>query len=95
MLDPRLLRTELAATAALLARRGVTLDVERIEELESTRKRLQMATQELQNERNSRSKQIGKAKAAGQDIQPLLAEVANLGDKLKAAQDGLSTYRSS
>ena len=89
MLDPRLLRTELTQVAEQLARRGFVLDVERISELESRRKALQVQTQELQNERNTRSKSIGKAKAAGQDLQPLLAAVADLGDKLKAAEDGL------
>ena len=86
MLDPRLLRTELETTATRLKRRGVVLDIERIQELEALRKRLQVAAEELQNERNSRSRQIGKSKAAGEDIQPLLNEVANLGDRLKNAQ---------
>jgi seryl-tRNA synthetase len=89
MLDPRLLRNELEATASQLKRRGVVLDVARIQSLEESRKRLQVAAEELQNQRNSRSKQIGKAKAAGEDIQPLLAEVTDLGDKLKTAQDEL------
>jgi seryl-tRNA synthetase len=93
MLDPRLLRTELEATAAQLKRRGVLLDVARIQSLEESRKRLQVAAQELQNQRNSRSKQIGKAKAAGEDIQPLLAEVAELGDQLKRAQDELNAVQ--
>lgn len=90
MLDPRLLRTELEATAEQLKRRGVELDVARIQSLEESRKRLQVNAQELQNQRNSRSKQIGKAKAAGEDIQPLLAEVADLGERLKKAQDELN-----
>lgn len=89
MLDPRLLRTEIDAVAKQLARRGVKLDVAKFNSLEARRKELQVATQELQNERNSRSKQIGRAKAAGEDIQPLLAEVADLGDRLKATQDEL------
>jgi len=93
MLDPRLLRNELEATAAQLARRGMTLDVAKIADLEARRKALQVTAQELQNERNSRSKGIGKAKAAGQDIQPLLAEVADLGDKLKAAQEELNAVQ--
>jgi seryl-tRNA synthetase len=93
MLDPRLLRNELEETATKLKRRGVELDVERIKTLEDSRKHLQVAAQELQNERNSRSKQIGKAKASGEDIQPLLAEVANLGDKLKTAQDDLTSVQ--
>ncbi|MET0107247.1 MAG: serine--tRNA ligase [Sedimenticola sp.] len=90
MLDPRLLRNDLENTAQQLARRNVQLDVSLIASLEAKRKELQVSAQELQNERNSRSKGIGKAKAAGEDIQPLLAEVADLGDKLKAAQDELN-----
>ncbi|WP_435684324.1 serine--tRNA ligase [Sedimenticola selenatireducens] len=93
MLDPRILRTELETTADQLKRRGVVLDVEQFQSLEESRKRLQVAAQELQNQRNSRSKQIGKAKAAGEDIQPLLAEVADLGEKLKNAQDELNNVQ--
>ncbi len=90
MLDPRLLRNDLDNTAEQLARRGYQLDKERISGLEARRKELQVQAQELQNERNSRSKSIGRAKAAGEDIQPLLAEVAELGDKLKDLQEALN-----
>ncbi|MCU7862248.1 MAG: serine--tRNA ligase, partial [Candidatus Thiodiazotropha sp. (ex Lucinoma kastoroae)] len=90
MLDPRLLRNNLGEVAQQLARRGYQLDTQQISELEERRKRLQVESQELQNTRNSRSKSIGKAKAAGEDIQPLLAEVAQLGDKLKALQEALT-----
>ncbi len=93
MLDPRLLRNELESTAEQLARRGFVLDVARLAELETRRKQLQVDLQELQNQRNSRSKEIGKAKAAGQDIQPLLEEVADLGDRLKQAQEDLSSVQ--
>ncbi len=93
MLDPRLLRNELDATAQQLARRGLKLDTGQIAALEIRRKELQVAAETLQNERNSRSKQIGKAKAAGEDIQPLLGEVADLGDKLKQAQDDLGAVQ--
>jgi seryl-tRNA synthetase len=93
MLDPRLLRTELDETAAQLARRGFRLDRERIEKLEARRKALQVAAQELQNERNTRSKAIGKAKAAGEDIQPLLAEVSDLGAKLENREKELSAVQ--
>ena len=89
MLDPKRLRSELDAVIAGLSRRGFTFDRERFEALEARRKELQVATQDLQNERNSTSKSIGKAKAAGEDIQPLLDAVANLGDELKAAQQKL------
>ncbi len=90
MLDPRLLRNELEQTAAKLERRGLRLDVARIAELESRRKALQVEAQELQNQRNSRSKAIGKAKAAGEDIQPLLDEVAGLGERLKQSEEELA-----
>jgi seryl-tRNA synthetase len=90
MLDPRLLRNNLQEVAAQLARRGFPLDTQRISALEERRKQLQVDAQELQNERNSRSKNIGKAKAAGEDIEPLLAQVAELGDKLKSLQDALT-----
>ena len=92
MLDPKLLRTELEDVLAKLARKGFELDREQFEKLEQQRKTLQVDTQNLQNERNTKSKSIGKAKAQGQDIQPLLDEVADLGDKLKQAEhqlDGL------
>ncbi len=89
MLDPKLLRSNLQDVANTLKRRGMTLDTSAIEALEARRKELQMRTQELQNERNTRSKSIGKAKAAGEDIQPLLDEVASLGDALKEAENEL------
>jgi seryl-tRNA synthetase len=87
------LRTELDYVAEQLARRGVELDTERFDSLEARRKALQIQTQELQNQRNTRSKSIGKAKAAGEDIQPLLAEVADLGDRLKAAEAELAALQ--
>lgn len=86
MLDPKQLRNEPDAVAAELARRGYTLDTEQLQRLEQERKEAQQEAQALQTERNSRSKMIGKAKAAGEDIEPLLAEVASLGDKHKAAE---------
>jgi len=89
MLDPQLLRSELSQTAEKLARRGFVLDVETFAQLEQRRKKIQIETESLQSERNSRSKKIGQAKAAGEDIQPLLDEVASLGDKLKEAETEL------
>ncbi len=93
MLDPRLIRTELASVAAKLATRGFELDTTKLESLESRRKEIQVKTQELQAERNARSKSIGKAKASGEDIAPLLAEVGKLGDDLKAAEQALSALQ--
>ena len=86
MLDPKLLRSELETTAARLARRGHTLDMERIGALETLRKTLQVRAQELQNQRNTHSKTIGRAKATGQGIQPLLDEIAGLGGALKQTE---------
>ena len=90
MLDIKLLRNDLDAVTQQLARRGFVLDSSAFQMLEDKRKTLQSATQDLQNERNTRSKNIGKAKASGEDIQPLLAEVSDLGDKLKAAEQELA-----
>ena len=86
MLDPKLIRTDIAAVAAQLKRRGYDLDVADIESLEVKRKECQVKTEQLQSERNSKSKSIGKAKAAGEDIQPLLDEVAGLGASLDKAK---------
>ena len=93
MLDPQVLRADLDFVAAQLARRGLTLDTARIEALETRRKAIQVRTQELQGERNSRSKLIGQAKKAGEDVGPLLARVADLGDQLKAAEVELATVQ--
>ena len=93
MLDPQVLRADLDFVAAQLARRGLTLDTARIEALETRRKAIQVRTQELQGERNSRSKLIGQAKKAGEDVGPLLARVADLGDQLKAAEVELTTVQ--
>ena len=93
MLDPALLRSQPAETAARLATRGYTLDVARIESLEAERKRIQVRTQELQNLRNTRSKAIGQAKAKGEDVAALLAEVAGFGEELKASEAELDGVR--
>ena len=93
MLDPKRLRTELDEVAAQLARRGFQLDMENIRALEERRKTLQVDTQNLQNARNSRSKAIGQAKARGEDIQLLLAEVADLGERLKADEQQLAALQ--
>ncbi len=90
MLDPRLIRADISAVATQLKRRGYDLDVTAIEALESKRKQHQVHTEQLQSERNTKSKSIGKAKAAGEDIQPLLDEVAGLGESLDKAKAELS-----
>lgn len=89
MLDSKYFRSELAETAARLATRGLTLDVEKIAALESQRRELAVTTQDLQNLRNTKSKSIGQAKARGEDIAPLLAEVDGLGVQLEQAKTQL------
>ena len=94
MLDPALLRTQPAELADRLRRtRGIELPVGEIERLESERKRIQVRTQELQNLRNTRSKAIGQAKAKGEDVSALMAEVAGFGDELKASEIELERIR--
>ena len=93
MLDSHLLRQDLEGVARILAKRGLRLDTAAIERLEQERKRIQVETQELQQQRNARSKEIGKAKASGQDMQPLTREVAELGDRLKNCESVLARVR--
>ncbi|QJD29794.1 serine--tRNA ligase [Methylococcus geothermalis] len=94
MLDPRLVRSQLEQTAQQLARRGFILDVEAFRALEERRKSVQVETQNLQNERNTRSKSIGQAKARGEDIEPLLAAVQGLGDQLQEKEAELASIQS-
>ncbi len=89
MLDQKQLRNDIETVAKKLALRGYELDISAFNALEVQRKELSVKTQDLQNERNTKSKGIGKAKAQGQDIEPLLAEVATLGDELDAAKKQL------
>ncbi|HYW93936.1 MAG TPA: serine--tRNA ligase [Gammaproteobacteria bacterium] len=93
MLDPRRLRNELDDVAARLRRRGFELDVNAFRRLERTRRQVQVETEELRNERNVRSREIGKAKAAGHDIQPLIDRVSSLGERLEAAEARLEEAR--
>ncbi|MBO9663093.1 serine--tRNA ligase [Dokdonella sp.] len=90
MLDPALLRSHLDTVAERLATRGFALDRSAIESLEARRKQAQTETQELQNLRNTRSKAIGQAKAKGEDVAALMAEVAGIGDQLKANEHTLA-----
>jgi len=82
MLDPKLLRSDIESVAKALEKRHYKLDVASINQLEAQRRDIQIKTEELQAERNSRSKTIGQAKAAGQDIEPLKAEVNKLNEEL-------------
>ena len=93
MLDPKRLRQDCQAVAAQLALRGYTLDVAAFEALEVERKALQVCTEQLRQARNDASKQIGKAKAQGEDVQPILAAVAETGEQLKACEDELAALQ--
>ncbi len=93
MLDIQLLRNDLDGTAARLAARGYTLDTAGFQTLEAERKQLQTRTQELQAKRNASSKQIGMAKAKGEDVSVIMAEIATLGDELKAAETALEALQ--
>ena len=93
MLDSKLFRTQLQDVAERLASRGYVLDIARFEGLESQRKAVQMRTEQLQAERNSRSKSIGQAKARGEDIAPLLAEVDRMGGDLDQAKRELDAIQ--
>lgn len=95
MLDPRLIRSELDQVESQLARRAFRLDTAAFAKLESRRREVQAKTQSLQSERNSRSKLIGQAKAKGEDIQPLLAEMDSFGDDLKRMEAELDEIQTS
>jgi seryl-tRNA synthetase len=90
MLDPKLLRSDPDAVAANLARRGFKLDVAQLNSLEEVRKKWQVRADELRNEKNVHAKTVGKAKAQGQDIAPLLKQVETLGTELAAAEAELA-----
>ena len=94
MLDPKRVRSEPETVAQLLKKKGYTLDVGAFSALEEKRKTLQVDTESLQNERNTKSKNIGKAKAAGKDIAPLLAEVENLKSALHEKESELDAVAS-
>ena len=90
MIDPKRLRNEAKAIAANLARRGFRFDAEAFLQADEQRKRLQVETDELRQERNRSAKSIGQAKAKGEDIQPLLDAVQDLGVRLDAAENELA-----
>ena len=93
MLDIQLLRNDLDHVASRLAARGFKLDTAAFVALEAQRKEVQTRTQELQARRNASSRQIGMAKAKGEDAAPILAEVATLGEALKAAEEQLAVIQ--
>lgn len=93
MLDPKSVRSDPAAIALTLKKKGFELDVEHFRTLEAKRKTLQQKAENTQAERNARSKDIGKAKAAGEDIAPLLTEVNALKAAHESAQQELKAVQ--
>lgn len=93
MLDPKLLRTEPDKVAANLKRRGFILDVAKLQAMEEQRKKWHVRVDELRNERNTNAKSVGKAKAQGEDIAPLLKQVDDLGKQLAAAEVELNAVQ--
>ncbi|GGE72815.1 serine--tRNA ligase [Streptosporangium jomthongense] len=89
MLDPKLVRNQTEEIARRLAIKHFAFDIAAFEKLEERRRALQVSTETLQSEQNKKSKSIGKAKAAGEDIQPLLDEVESLKARKSQAEDEL------
>jgi len=94
MLDQKLVRNDLAFVAEKQQVRNVEIDQQQFSMLEDTRRKVQQHCEELQAKRNSSSKAIGQAKAKGEDAQPILDEVAKLGDALKTAETELADVQS-
>ena len=90
MLESKLLRGNIDFVVEQLKRRNFSFDVDEFNKLEDQRKVIQVQTQDLQNLRNTKSKAIGQAKASGENIEPLLEEVSDLGEKLDNAKSALN-----
>ncbi len=87
MLDPKLVRGSMETVAAQLKKRGVVLDIAKFNTLEDKRKQLQVKMQDLQNERNVRSKEVGIAKASGKNVDEALKSLKELSDSLKKVEE--------
>ena len=90
MLDPKIIRSDAQTIAVALKKKKFELDVDRLAELDSQRKILQTATEGLQNERNLRSKSIGKAKAAGEDVSEILSSMDSIKTDLEEKKEQLN-----
>ena len=95
MLDPKLIRTDLNILAERLKVKNFDLDVVLLEELEDARKVLQLETEKLQNERNTKSKSIGKAKALGEDFGEILNDMESLKSLLETKKNQLNEVQES
>ena len=94
MLDPKVFRNDIERVVANLRRRNFSFDVERYEHLEGARRAIQSQCEALQADRNARSKTIGRAKAAGEDVAPLLATIDTLKAELSEAETTLKSVQS-
>jgi len=95
MIDPQLLRNDIEAVAAALKVKGHTVDVTAYQALEAKRKLLQIESEELQAKRNAKSKEIGRIKAQGGDVDALMREVNSFADRMKQAQVELDDVKQS
>lgn len=93
MLDPKLIRSNLPDVAGQLLKKGYKLDVGTLQQLDDQRRVIQITTEQLQNERNMRSKNIGQAKSAGEDAAPLIAQMNQIGSDLEAAKEQLKAVQ--
>lgn len=93
MLDPKLIRSSIDRVAAQLKKRGFILDVAKFNALEEQRKQLQVKMQDLQNERNVRSKEVGQAKAASKNVDDVLKNLKELSDSLKLVEEQFATLQ--
>lgn len=93
MLDSKLVRNSIDTIAARLLTRGFVLDVAKFNAMEEQRKEMQVRMQDLQNERNVRSKEVGLAKAQGKDVNDVLKSLKELSDSLKSLEDQFATLQ--
>lgn len=94
MLDPKLVRNDINAVAAQLKKRGFVVDIDQFNALEERRKNLQIKMQDLQNERNVRSKEVGQAKATGKNVEDVLKSLKELSDTLKQVEEECNAAQS-
>ena len=94
MLDPKLIRNELGVVAKRLKVKNFELNVEQLKEWEGARKDLQLDTEKLQNERNSKSKLIGEIKSQGKDVSALLTDMEDLKSSLDKKKNELGEIQS-
>ncbi len=94
MIDPKLLRQSASEVAENMARRNFTFDADAYLALEGKRKALQVDVESLRAEKNVSAKSVGKAKAQGEDVEPLLAAVKELGERLGKSETGLQSIQS-